>query len=130
MKGTKLHRKSAQDNPAEYQDQTGTSASRPLGTRYSELRTQNSVLARWFLLFVLLVGVASGCDSSVASSEPAGNAAIRDYPTPQGRILTANQAANSVSLIDVATDTAYGTVPTGQQPHHVVGTPDGKEFWV
>jgi YVTN family beta-propeller protein len=82
------------------------------------------------LLLVLLAGVASGCDSSVASSEPAGNAAIRDYPTPQGRILTANQAANSVSLIDVATDTAYGTVPTGQQPHHVVGTPDGKEFWV
>jgi YVTN family beta-propeller protein len=65
-----------------------------------------------------------------APSESAGAAAIRQFQTPQGRILTANQGANSVSLIDVATDVAYGTVPTGQQPHHVVATPDGKEFWV
>ena len=72
----------------------------------------------------------AGCEGSVASSEPASKSAIRDFPTPQGRILTANQGANSVSLIDVATDTAYGTIPTGQQPHHVLATPDGKEFWV
>ena len=62
--------------------------------------------------------------------EPAAKSAVETLPTPQGRILTANQASNTISIIDVATDTAYGTVGTGQQPHHVVGTPDGKEFWV
>src|SRR5919202_1811126 len=76
----------------------------------------------------------AGCESSGAAqsdgSEPAANVALRDHPTPQGRILTANQGANSISLIDVATDVAYGTIPTGQQPHHVLATPDGKEFWV
>src|SRR5437667_817277 len=83
------------------------------------------------IIVSLLVGLVSvaGCDGS-ASSEPASKAAIRNTTTPQGRILTANQGANSVSVIDVATDTAYGTLPTGEQPHHVVATPDGKEFWV
>src|SRR5205823_12808210 len=84
----------------------------------------------FLLLVVLLCGLLAGCEGSVASSEPASKTAIRDFPTPQGRILTANQGANSVTLIDVATDPAYGTVPTGQQPHHVLATPDGKEFWV
>src|SRR5215210_5159981 len=81
-------------------------------------------------LLALAVAPLIGCDGAAQGSESASKAALRDYPTPQGRVLTANQGANSVSLIDVATDTAYGTVPTGQQPHHVVATPDGKEFWV
>ena len=78
-------------------------------------------------MLVLIASVLmAGCEGSVASSESASKSALRDFPTPQGRILTANQGANSVSLIDVATDTAYGTIPTGQQPHHVLATPDGK----
>lgn len=76
------------------------------------------------------IAVLAGCDMGGASSEPASKAAIRDMSSPQGRILTANQGANSVTLIDVATDSAYGTVPTGEQPHHVAATPDGAEFWV
>ena len=83
---------------------------------------------RLVLLVLLVSMLMAGCDESVISSEPASRSAIRDFPTPQGRVLTANQGANSVSLIDVATDTAYGTVSTGQQPHHVLATPDGKEF--
>src|SRR2546423_10623188 len=81
------------------------------------------------LELVLLVGCDSG-GAGGASSETASKAAIREMNTPQGRILTANQGANSVTLIDVATDTAYGTVPTGDQPQHVAATPDGTEFWV
>src|SRR5438552_8046411 len=79
---------------------------------------------------IVVAILLAACDGTAQGSESAAKAAIRDFPTPQGRILTANQGANSVSVIDVATDTAYGTLPTGEQPHHVVATPDGKEFWV
>src|SRR5947209_10928238 len=116
-KGPKLHTKSILANPS----QLPAPAHAPARLWH---------LGTWCLLLALLAGLASGCDSSVASSESAAKSAIRDFPTPQGRIVTANQGANSVSLIDVATDRAYGTVPTGEQPHHVVGTPDGKECWV
>ena len=86
-----------------------------------------SALATLLLVSALAL---SACGTSDSPGESAAQASIRDQSNPQGRILTANQGANSVTLIDVATDTAYGTVSTGQQPHHVVGTPDGKEFWV
>src|SRR3954454_11756259 len=78
-------------------------------------------------LIVLLVALSvllAGC-----GGESAANGAS-NHPTPQGRILTANQGANSLSVIDVATNEAYATVPTGNSPHHVVATPDAKEFWV
>jgi len=71
----------------------------------------------------------AACDSG-PTQQTAGQAAVQGMPTPDGRILTANQASNTVSIIDVATDTAYGSVGTGSQPHHVVATPDGKQFWV
>ena len=77
------------------------------------------------LVPVLLVTACGG-----ARQETAAEVAARTFPTPLGRVLTANQAANTVTLIDVATNTAYASIPTGQQPHHVVATPDGREFWV
>ncbi|HYP40474.1 MAG TPA: beta-propeller fold lactonase family protein [Chloroflexia bacterium] len=80
------------------------------------------------ILTLVLLPLLAACGEE--SGEPASKSAVRDFPAPQGRILTANQAANTISLIDVATDTTIGTVGTGAQPHHVVGTPDGKEFWV
>jgi YVTN family beta-propeller protein len=85
---------------------------------------------RLILLAVVaaMLPMLAACGDS--GGESAAKSAVETLPTPQGRILTANQASNTVSIIDVATDTAYGTVGTGQQPHHVVGTPDGKEFWV
>lgn len=49
---------------------------------------------------------------------------------PQGRIVTANQDANTLSVIDVATNTVSSPVPTGTKPHHVLATPNGKELWV
>ena len=76
------------------------------------------------LLALSLALVLSACGEP---SEPPASQAI---PSPDGRILTANQAANTVTVVDVATDRTFGSVATGQQPHHVAGTPDGKEFWV
>jgi YVTN family beta-propeller protein len=86
--------------------------------------------ARTYLALLTLASMVllQACDSG--KQETAAQASVRSFPTPQGRILTANQAADSISLIDVATNNAYGTVTTGQQPHHVLATPDGKEFWV
>jgi YVTN family beta-propeller protein len=77
-------------------------------------------------LMVVLLGVGAllaGCGEQSASG-------AADHPTPQGRIFTANQGANSLSAIDVATNAAYATVPTGDSPHHVVASPDAKELWV
>src|SRR5205085_1656696 len=79
-------------------------------------------------ILLLLAGLLSSCGGDGTPS--ASQDAVVNQPTPQGRIMTANQASNTISLIDVATDSSYGTVGTGAQPHHVLGTPDGKEFWV
>lgn len=77
------------------------------------------------ILFVISCIVLAACgDSGTPTANQQGNA------TPDGRIFTANQAANTISVIDVATDQPFGAVATGAQPHHVLGTPDGKEFWV
>jgi YVTN family beta-propeller protein len=65
-----------------------------------------------------------------ACGEPEEPSASQSLPSPDGRILTANQAANTITILDVATDRTFGSVATGQQPHHVAATPDGKEFWV
>ena len=80
--------------------------------------------------FFLLLGalLLSACGGQ--PSESAAQAAVRQFSAPEGRILTANQGSNTVSLIDVATGAAYGSVGTGEQPHHVLSTPDGSEFWV
>ncbi|MEO5951708.1 MAG: beta-propeller fold lactonase family protein, partial [Chloroflexia bacterium] len=79
---------------------------------------------RIMLLLVIMTGMIAACgdDQPSASQQPDA--------MPLGRILTSNQAANTISLIDVATDQAFAAVATGSQPHHVVGTPDAKEFWV
>jgi YVTN family beta-propeller protein len=78
------------------------------------------------LTLFLLIGLA-GCGER---EKTAAEQAVEDYPTPDGRVLTANQAADNLSVIDVATNKAYTTIVTGKQPHHVLGTPDGKEIWV
>lgn len=93
--------------------------------------TTKSLKLRMLLAAALLtLGTClSACDSG-GNQETAAQAAVKQFTTPQGRILVADQASNTISLIDVATRQAYGTVSTGQQPHHVVATPDGKEFWV
>jgi YVTN family beta-propeller protein len=83
------------------------------------------------LSLLMLVGVlASACAPGEERQETAAEAAVKQMPTPDGRILTADQASDTISLIDVATNNVYGSVRTGSQPHHVVATPDGKEFWV
>ena len=56
------------------------------------------------LLALAALLVLSACGDSGAGTETAGQAATRDYPTPDGRIVTANQAANNLSVIDVATE--------------------------
>jgi len=76
------------------------------------------------LLLGSLLGLLAACGGDTVAN---GDAA---HPTPQGRIMTANQGSNSVSVIDVASNAVYATVPTGQSPHHVVATPDGRQFWV
>jgi YVTN family beta-propeller protein len=80
----------------------------------------------YLLTLVVIMGIA-GCGGE--REETASEAATRDFQTPQGRIVTANQTANNLSVIDVATDKAYATIVTGQQPHHVLSTPDGRELW-
>lgn len=90
--------------------------------------THNRIFAVLALL-VLSLG-ASACLPAQQREETAAEAAVRGRETPEGRIVTADQASNTLTMIDVATNEVYGTVKTGQQPHHVVASPDGKELWV
>ena len=80
------------------------------------------------ILLIIATFLLASCGGDGTPS--ASQTALQTNPTPQGRILTANQAANTITLIDVATDQPFGAVGTGAQPHHVLGTPDAKEFWV
>jgi YVTN family beta-propeller protein len=75
-------------------------------------------------ILLVLALILSACG---APSEPSASQSVA---SPEGRILTVNQAANTLTVVDVATDRTFGSVATGQQPHHVAATPDGKEFWV
>ena len=79
-------------------------------------------------LLLVTAALLTACGDN--REESAGQAALREFPTPEGRILTANQAANTVSVIDVATNLVYRNIGTGQQPHHVVAAPNAREFWV
>ncbi|HET6261232.1 MAG TPA: beta-propeller fold lactonase family protein [Chloroflexia bacterium] len=90
--------------------------------------TRTRILAA--LAWLVLFPVASACLPSQPNEETASEAAVRQRPTPDGRVVTADQASNTLTLIDVATNEVYGIIKTGQQPHHVVASPDGKELWV
>jgi len=43
-----------------------------------------------------------------------------------GTLLVLNKAANTVSLIDLARKKSVATLPTGEEPHEVAVSPDGK----
>ncbi len=79
---------------------------------------------------------SSATGSGVATNPCANgslNAATADqlcHATPQGRVYVADQLANRVSVIDVATNQAYTSIPTGSQPHHVAVNPANTEVWV
>jgi YVTN family beta-propeller protein len=47
-------------------------------------------------------------------------------PPPTGTIVASNMNAASVSIVDVATGTTVATVPTGQGPHEVAVSHDGR----
>ena len=83
------------------------------------------VIPLLLIIFTLLLGACGG-DGTPSASQTA----LQEDPSPQGRILTANQAANTITIIDVAAGRPIAAVGTGAQPHHVLGTPDAKEFWV
>ena len=69
----------------------------------------------------------------------------RDHRRPQGPtrrrtptwltrdgklLLAANEATNSVTIVDLASGAIVGTVPTGGPPSEVLATPDGKTAYV
>ncbi len=98
---------------------------------------------RWFglisLVALLLTLAACGGDSNSTSSTggPCSNGNVKASTadticraTPAGRVYVADQLSDRVSVIDVASDTAYATIPTGQQPHHVAVNPANTELWV
>lgn len=106
------------------------------------------------IIFLMLTLVGCGGDSSSNatpavgnSNTPGGNMSAVTNPctngnlpastadqlchaTPQGRVYVADQLADHVSVIDAATDQAYTSISTGQQPHHVAVNPANTELWV
>ncbi len=94
-------------------------------------------------ILLLLTMAACGGDtnpppvSNLVPNNPCSNgnlnAATADqlcHATPQGRVYVADQLADKVSVIDVATNQAYTSIGTGQQPHHVAVNPANTELWV
>lgn len=81
---------------------------------------------RFFLYLLPALVVATVLQACGGGEQPP----TQEAQHPQGRIVTANQDANTLSVIDVATDRVTASVATGVSPHHVLATPDGKELWV
>src|SRR5215204_4210621 len=83
-------------------------------------------------LVLLMCSIAAvllaGCDGGAGGSATPTAAPAASYP--QGRIITADQGGDTLSVIDVATDKVVATVKTGSQPHHVLASPDSKTLWV
>jgi YVTN family beta-propeller protein len=81
----------------------------------------------FIILTATLLLLLSACGDR---EESASQTTARELPNPEGRIVTANQNADNLTVIDVATNQPYATIPTGKQPHHVLATPDWSELWV
>lgn len=47
-----------------------------------------------------------------------------------GTVYTADQAGDSISLLDTATNQLIATVPAGDEPHNVQISPDGQTLWM
>ena len=69
----------------------------------------------------------------MCSSDLTGRGAHGLYPSRDGsKLYVTNRLANSVSVIDFATNqiVATWTIPGGGSPDMGSVTPDGKQFWV
>ncbi|HKQ12178.1 MAG TPA: cytochrome D1 domain-containing protein [Steroidobacteraceae bacterium] len=52
--------------------------------------------------------------------------ALSAFAAGRGTLLVLNKAENTVSLIDLATKKSVATIPTGDEPHEIAVSPDGK----
>jgi YVTN family beta-propeller protein len=52
--------------------------------------------------------------------------AVSAFAAHPGTLIVLNKADNTVSLIDLASKKSVATVPTGEEPHEVAVSPDGK----
>lgn len=91
-------------------------------------------------LATLAVNHASQQRAPADEPTPAPNPALASQPdrspvdlvltADERLLLTANQTANTVSLIDIGTGKVLAELPTGQRPSAVALTPDGKTVLV
>src|SRR5690349_23054522 len=51
---------------------------------------------------------------------------VRASDTPRGTIVASNMRDNTATIIDAASGKVLATVPTGEAPHEVATTHDGK----
>jgi YVTN family beta-propeller protein len=79
----------------------------------------------------LFVGIGAGPASAANSTIGVSNGPATVALSPDGtRLYVTNQAANSVSVIDVATHALITTIPVGVQPFGIAVRPDGSEVYV
>lgn len=75
---------------------------------------------------ITLVLVAFVCSTTAAHSQSQSNAPPPDGPT----LLIANKTANTLSFVDAERLAIEGTTTTGQGPHEVAITPEGRWAFV
>ena len=68
----------------------------------------------------VLAALTAACASPTPSTTPAATAATT------GTLVVLNKAAASASLVDPATGATVATLPTGDGPHEVAVSPDGR----
>ena len=54
--------------------------------------------------------------------------ALSAFAAPPGTLVVLNKAARTASLIDLATKKSVATIPTGDGPHEVAVSPDGRRL--
>jgi YVTN family beta-propeller protein len=80
-----------------------------------------------FAIAIATLGAGANCDSSPTSD---GTERIGSPLDDRTILLVANKSDNTLSWLDVDTGEVLGTTTTGQGPHEVTITPDGKWAFV
>ena len=74
-----------------------------------------------------LAPLLSGLLLAACAPSPGPGAAVSATATPgTGTLVVANKSERSASLVDVASGRVYATLPTGEGPHEVAVSPDGR----
>lgn len=94
------------------------------------MRSRASLVPCLTLLLLAAVATSSTTNAGRATDRPAGGSAIAAAQIPSPALFVVNKTENSLAVIDPATGAVTATIPTGDGPHEVALSADGRTAYV